>query len=215
MQLLVSPTEPPLLKTLGVSSTLPEVYGVDVCWQAGGGLCGVQRKATGDLISSARDGRLQRLMTDMRDLDLAILLIEGSPRWTADGTLYDAHAKWSLSEHVGVILGAQKLGVWVVNTASLQDTVQIIPVIANWTARSDHRILSARPGINGDEWGNVTKRQRQEHILQGLPGVGLERARRIIEVVGFPLGLSVGEEELLTVPGVGKGTVKRMREAME
>lgn len=212
--MLIAPSEPALLKTLGESSSIPETYGADVCWQANGGLCGIQRKEVADLVQSARDGRLQRLMTDMRELDFAILLIEGVPRWTASGTLYDGYAKWSLAEHVGVMLGAQQLGVRVMTTASLQDTVQYVPTIAAWTAKSDHTILSTRPQPASDEWGAVTRRQRQEFILQGLPGVGRDRARRIIESVGFPLGLIVGEKELLAVDGIGKGTLKRMKEAL-
>lgn len=214
MKLFVAPTEPILLKSLGVSSSVPETFGADILWEANGKLIGCQRKELGDMIASVRDDRLQRGLIEMGSLDTAILLIEGRPMWTNDGILLTDHAKWTMAEHVGVLMAVQAAGVWCLQTANLQETAILLPVLAAWTTRTDHKLLTTRSGPAGDDWGRVSKRQRQEFILQGLPGVGRDRARRIIETVGFPLGLIVGEKELLAVDGIGKGTVKRMREAL-
>lgn len=111
-------------------------------------------------------------------------------------------------------MAVQTAGVWCVTTANLQETCALLPVMAAWTARTDHALLTTRSGPQGDDWGRVSKRQRQEFILQGLPGVGRDRARRIIESVGFPLGLVVEDAALLKVDGIGKGTLKKMREAL-
>ena len=59
MGFLVSPTEPPYVKRLGRTSSIPELYGADVLWESGrAGKVGVQRKAYADLVDSVYDGRL-------------------------------------------------------------------------------------------------------------------------------------------------------------
>lgn len=214
MKIRVAPTEPIPLKSIGESSSIPESFGADVLWETNGRLIGIQRKEVGDMISSVRDNRLMRGLIDMGALDQAIFLLEGRPQWTNDGVLLNGHVKWTMAEHVGVMMGVQAAGVWCVTTANLQETCAMVPVLADWTSRTDHNLLTVRSGPSGDDWGRVSKRQRQEFILQGLPGVGKDRARRIIEGVGFPLGLVVEEEALLKVDGIGKGTLKKMREAL-
>jgi hypothetical protein len=51
--------------------------------------------------------------------------------------------------------------------------------------------------------------------LQGVEGLGYTRACAVYDYFGrLPLKWDVTEKELLKVPGIGKGTVKRMTEAI-
>jgi DNA excision repair protein ERCC-4 len=60
------------------------------------------------------------------------------------------------------------------------------------------------------------KRARQLFILQGLPGVGPERARQLIARFGTVQAVvQASSTELESVPGIGKGTVEKLRWALE
>jgi hypothetical protein len=77
---LLSPSEPKPMWVLGETSPLPERYGVEVLFEAPPiGLVGVQRKTFPDLLSSMRDGRIDRGVVEMRALDLGVLANEGEP----------------------------------------------------------------------------------------------------------------------------------------
>jgi hypothetical protein len=57
-------------------------------------------------------------------------------------------------------------------------------------------------------WGKL---RTQLHILQGLPGIGPERARLLLEVFGsVEAVLTASEEALRSVDGIGTTTVKRI-----
>jgi len=50
-------------------------------------------------------------------------------------------------------------------------------------------------------------------VLQGLPGVGRERAEKLLETFGTVGGvMSAGEDELAAVEGVGRVTARKIRE---
>ena len=54
-----------------------------------------------------------------------------------------------------------------------------------------------------------------EYILTGFPGIGLERAKAIIECFGaLPLRWTVDEKQLSRVEGIGKVTARKLIEAL-
>jgi DNA excision repair protein ERCC-4 len=56
----------------------------------------------------------------------------------------------------------------------------------------------------------------QSRILQGLPGVGPERAKRLLERFGtIEAVIAAPAAELARVPGIGKGTAESIRWAVE
>jgi ERCC4-type nuclease len=60
-----------------------------------------------------------------------------------------------------------------------------------------------------------SKRHIQLHILQGLPGVGPVRARRLLEKYGsISVALSATVDELAQLPGIGKGIADKIRWAV-
>jgi excinuclease UvrABC nuclease subunit len=55
----------------------------------------------------------------------------------------------------------------------------------------------------------------QSRILQGLPGVGPERARRLLDRFGtIEAVIAAPAEGLAAVPGIGKGTAEGIRWAV-
>lgn len=60
------------------------------------------------------------------------------------------------------------------------------------------------------------KRARQLFILQGLPGIGPGRARRLLARFGSVTAvINSGAAELGSVPGIGNRTAERVRSAVE
>ncbi|PTX91052.1 ERCC4 domain-containing protein [Opitutus sp. ER46] len=60
------------------------------------------------------------------------------------------------------------------------------------------------------------RRARQLFVLQGLPGVGVERAEKLLDAFGSVQRVAAATaEELAAVPGMGKATAARMRWILE
>jgi len=58
--------------------------------------------------------------------------------------------------------------------------------------------------------------RRQIHILEGFPGIGVDRAERLLTKFGnLHAVFTAGQEELLEVPGFGKKTVERFFEILK
>ena len=213
--MLISPTEPPALRKIGTTSLRPETYGCDVLFAAGGKWFGIQRKEFKDLIHSMQDGRLGQQVSMMAELEQAMVVIEGwqDAHWTTDGRLSDRYAKVTRAQLRGLLWSVRDRGVWVDYTRDLADTIALCQEWERWCRKPEHKSLSTRPGPVG-KWGRADNREWQEHLLQGLPGVGVELAGRILDQVGMPLGWRVTEGELLGVQGLGKGKVEKMMRAV-
>lgn len=210
LPLLIAPTEPPSLKVLGKSSSIPERYGADVLWVARGiGLVGIQRKERKDLVRSIYDGRLAREVALMQRLRIAILIVEGRMRWTTDGQLFDQFCKWTRKQHRALLLSAQLRGIKLVTTEDLTDTIEAIETIRDWVGKERHTALDRRPNAQG-AWGKAGHRDFGIHILQGFPGIGPVEAGAIFDHFGgrVPLGLDCTEKELRAVPGIGPKKAK-------
>jgi ERCC4-type nuclease len=60
-----------------------------------------------------------------------------------------------------------------------------------------------------------SKRKRQLFILQGLPGIGPERAGRLLDRFGsVEASISAGSNELQSVDGVGKSIAEKIKWAV-
>lgn len=214
---LVAPTERPPISSMGPSSSLPERYGVDVFWTSTDKLtCGVQRKTVSDLVASVRDGRLGREVEQMRALDRQALVIEGTPHWTADGTLHDQYSKWTQAQHWGVLFSAQEAGVWLADSRTGAETVQRIEHLAKrWDHPAGTSSLLNRAASKHDGWGRMDDRATAVYVLSGLPGIGLELAERIYDKFGrAPISLSCEDDELLEVEGLGPKRLAQIKRAL-
>lgn len=204
--MLISPMEQqPELKALGTSSPEVEKYGVDYLLLSPSGLIGVQRKAVSDLVASIRGDRLQREITQMAQLDQAVLLVEGNWKWDRNGR--HTRSGYSRREYNGLILSVQSFGIWVVTTANVEESVDYLRQMELWFQKPLHESLLRKPKAKVPEG---------IHILQHFDGVSLTRAKAIYEWFGrVPLRWDTTPEEMLKVPGLGKVTVDKLWKAIK
>lgn len=217
MALLVSSTEPPLLRNMPGArvSTKPELYGADVMWVANRRLYGVQRKTWADLVASMADDRLVREVAQARVLDVRILVLEGRPTVTADGAYMIGRRAWSAEQMLGLRLSLQQAGWWIERTDNVVGTVKTLGAIEAWSRKARHDALESRAVQAKSAWGlGPTDRAFAVHLLQSIPGVGVELARRIYDELGMPFGWKVTVDDLMKVKGVGKGKAARMYAAI-
>lgn len=215
--MIISNTEPLKLRKLGTVSTFPEEFGCDLLMAANGSWAGVQRKEVKDLLGSIGDGRLgEQILKMQTGLEYRMLVVEGSLTWTLDGEL--AGQTWGRGitrpNMRKLLWSIRAAGVWVEWTDGLDDTVQLVQAFEQWCRKGQHSSLGARAGVRSS-WGKANNRDYQLHLLQGLPGVGVELAGRILDTVGMPFGWRVGRDELLGVEGLGPKKVEKMMEAIE
>lgn len=211
--MLVSPAEPAQLKVLGKSSSVPEGYGCDFLISSPVfGLVGIQRKELSDLVASLHDSRVKRELIQMKELDWGIWVIEGKPSWTGDGQALWTRTSYTRDRHLGIIFYLTFSGFAVVGTESIQETLHTLSRLESWLMKEDHAPVGQRGGARG-EFGKPDITDWQVHFLEGLPGVGYERAKAIVKHFGgLPFTMA---GDLADVPGIGKGTAKRVSEVIE
>lgn len=211
---LVAPSEPPEIKVLGTSSSVPEMLGVDILWKGRVGLCGVQRKTVSDLIASVRDDRLGKEFQQMQRLAFRGLVVEGTPQWTRDGEFLDGHQSWSLKQHRGVFISAQIHNIVVLTSRNHLETLDVIHQLEQRTLKDDMvSSLLLRGNDKGNDWGRLTGRSFGIHFMSAIPGIGIELAGRIFDHFGkVPLRWSVPEVGFLEIKGIGKLKLEQLKQ---
>lgn len=207
--ILVAGSEPAELRAIGTTTNLTEKYGVDVMFESQLGLIGIQRKYYTDLYASIGD-RLSREVRDMQLLGVAILIVEGSPRWTPDGALIHQQVKWSRDQYERLLFSIRLKRIWVLHSRDLADTIRLVQSLYEWS-QHDHLSLERRPYDLRDEIDQKAARQRW--VLMSVDGVGPVQARAIQEKYGLPVRLTVTQQELESVVGIGAGRARKIVEA--
>lgn len=210
--MLVSPTEPKSLHSLGKVSLKPERFGADFLIASPLGLIGVQRKEIDDLVASIQvGGRLQEQLAKMNQLSIKVVLLEGVVSWTTDGML-NGRSKWTRSQHFGSIWSMQLQGCWIGQTPSLQESGTFLSMLERWALRrSNHDGLRRRPKTQS-QWGSRDNRDWAVGLLSQIDGVGLDRAEKIYDKVGMPLiwDPRIEWSEVLEIDGIGVKTVSKI-----
>lgn len=224
MSYLVSPTDRELLKLSngrGVSSTLPERYGADVLIVTQRGRFGIQRKKfPEDFFASLKDGRLMRELAQLAYVEYKLLVVEGRAYYDASGNLLsEGNSKWMRASLRNLLRSVKlKHGIDVEWSENIEDTVAIIAEIESYMGDKRHKSLLTRPkgSREKDEWGDSSKRDWARYFLQGFQGVGPDKAEAIFDNFGrVPLRWDVAEEEMLSVYGIGKKTVRSLYKMLE
>ena len=212
-RILVSPAEPAILRAPFLTSSFPEHVGADFLCSTHHGLAGIQRKEfPGDFLSSLRDGRLQREIPQMSNsLTHRLLLLEGRGKWTTSGALVDKHHNYTMAQHQGILLSLQfEHGISYLQIDSQAETLPTILRFFSWAQKPHHGSLSTRPGPGSSPGYMAGEKAWRLHFLQGLPGVGVELADRILSHFGrVPFG-PPKESELVAVDGIGKTKARRI-----
>jgi ERCC4-type nuclease len=205
--MLISPAEPPFLKELGISSSVPEQYGADFLIFCPLGMVGIQRKELSDLVASHNDDRIARELISMKELDIAVWLIEGAPQWSSDGQSLWTRSNYTLSRHLGFLFTLLSQGFWLLSTATITESGLLLSQLEKWLRKEKHNGINGRTPPRG-MFGQPDDNEWRVHFLSGLPGLGSTRASAILEHFGgLPLALT---GDLSTVPGVGKKTAERV-----
>lgn len=214
--MLISPTEPPALRTLGRTSSTPEKHGADYLFLSNSGLVGVQRKEVKDWVASCFDGRLAKEIRQMRSLDLSIVVVEGKMVWSETGTLLSDWGRgYTRAMHLGVVFSMMREGMWLLSTQSLMETGEVLKGLEVWLRKEGHKGLG-RPNPDRGEWGTRDNMDWGCWILEGFEGVGKDTAQRIIKHFGrVPLRWDVGEKELTEIVGIGKVKARKLIRALE
>lgn len=218
--MIISPTEPSALRTLGFVSMKPEDFGCDLLFASNGAWAGIQRKEFKDLVGSVEDGRLGEQIQKMvaAPLEYRMVVVEGNGRWGDEGELMSAFGRGINRSSLRKLLwSVRREGVWIEWSDGLDDTVGLVRAFEEWCGKRKHDGLRGRPGARS-AWGTANSREWVEHFLQGLPGVGPELAGRLVEQFGgSPVGWreGIGVKELMSVEGIGKVKAEKLMKALE
>jgi len=196
------------------TSPMPERRGVDFLWAADQEWWGIQRKTISDLWASIEDGRLAfELAQISTEIVHCIFIIEGKLMATLDGIFSVGRQQRSVATHYKALMTLAGKGCIVLNTESAQHTGLAIKGIVDWSRESKHALGNVRPKVTG-KWGKATSREWGVHLLQGFDGIGYDTANNIVEMFGVPLAWTVDEQQLMSVPGVGKLRGRKLIEAL-
>jgi len=165
----------------------------------------VERKTLPDLVASIKDGRLFRQSYRLAGLPCrAALILEGTSKDLVGSEMRREAIQGAL---ISLTL---YLGIPLLRSLDPSETAQII-LFAARQGRLMAAGVPARPGRR------LRKKSRiQARVLQGLPGVGAERARRLLERFGtLEAVMRADTDELTSVRGIGQATAEGIRWAVQ
>lgn len=163
-----------------------------------------ERKTLQDLARSIVDGRLFKQMVRLaKSKYRAVLILEGTGK--------DAECLGVRREALqgALITISLILGIPVLRSMAPEETARLIAYAARQVASL------GKEGYQRSGYRPKHKKGRQLYILQGLPGVGHERALRLLEKFGSVEAVMLASHnDLLAVEGVGAKTANRIRLAV-
>lgn len=164
----------------------------------------VERKTLKDFAISIIDGRLFKQMIRLANSNFSgVLILEGTRKEIAKNGVTREAMQGAL------ITVSLVLGVPVLRSASTSETAKLIVYIA----RQIESIASG--GVHRYGYRPKDKRKKQLYILQGLPGVGPERAERLLKQFGSVEGvISASSDQLQSVYGIGKNVADKIKWAV-
>ncbi|HEY0947463.1 MAG TPA: ERCC4 domain-containing protein [Opitutaceae bacterium] len=164
----------------------------------------VERKAANDLALSIMDGRLfgQAELLASADAKMACVVIEGSL-----GELYSSIDPEAVAGALSTL--TLYYGLPVIPTPSPEHTARLIGRLARHVTEGlgyEIALRAAKPKTDGG---------RAQYLVEGLPGVGAETARKLILHFGSAAAVfAAGEAELCAVRGIGAKTARGILDAL-
>jgi ERCC4-type nuclease len=164
----------------------------------------VERKTLPDLVASIQDGRLFSQGSRLaRAGPWSVLILEGTSRDLAMSGMRREAIQGAL------ITVTLYLGVPLLRAQDLEETVQLML----YAARQGRRVASGALPRQGRRPRG--KARLQARVLQGLPGVGPTRAKRLLERFGTVEAVMTADTQALAaVRGIGSGTAHAIRWAV-
>ncbi len=163
-----------------------------------------ERKTLTDLATSVKDGRIFRQGSKLAQSNKrGIIILEG----TSNDLVSNGMRREALQG--ALITLTVFLGIPLLRSRNLQETAHLMV----YTARQNQSIASGALHRHGVRPRG--KRKTQMHILQGVPGIGPERARLLLKEFGSVVAiLTASAEELTCIRGVGNHTIKAIHWAV-
>jgi len=191
----------------GVLEKLSQIESINICIQRlslGDYLIDrrviAERKTLRDFATSIIDGRLFKQAIRLSNANLsAMLILEGTAKDIAD-TGVTREAMQGALITVSLILGIP-----VLRAVDAVETAKLLVYCAR-------QVRAMSTSIQRHGYRPKGKRKRQLYILQGLPGVGSERASRLLDTFGSVEGvISASSRDLQAIDGVGPGVADKIR----
>ncbi len=169
----------------------------------------IERKTLLDLAASLKEGRLFAQLYRLLQAEIpCALLLEGSSDDLARSGMRREAIQGAL---VQITLFMQ---IPVLRALDATESASLLLMIA----RHLHTLSARKPvGPKRYRASRITRKEKQQlYLLQGLPGIGLTRARLLLEKFGsVEEVLTASERELQQVAGIGSSTAKKIRWAVE
>ena len=161
----------------------------------------VERKTLKDFVVSIIDGRLFKQMIRLANSNSkCVLILEGMVSETAELGMTREALQGAL------ITVSLILGIPVLRSKDPSETAKLIVYIGRQIESM------AMGGVQRHGYRPKNKRKRQLFILQGLPGIGSERAERLLARFGsVEVAISASSGELQTVDGIGKSIADKIK----
>ena len=161
----------------------------------------VERKTLKDFAISIIDGRLFKQMIRLANSKSeSVLILEGTASNIADFGMTREAMQGAL------ITVSLILGIPILRSKDPSETAKLMVFIARQIESM------ARDGVKSQGYRPKNKRKRQLFILQGLPGVGPQRAERLLAKFGnIEAAITASNSELQSVDGIGKSIADKIR----
>jgi len=160
-----------------------------------------ERKTLTDLVAAIIDGRLFKQALRLAGTPLRpVMILEGTSRDFADSGM-----RWE-SVQGALVTVALFCGIPLLRTRTPGETVRTMLFAARQAQ------TCANGALPRHGWRPKGKQARQLYILQGLPNIGPERARRLLarfNCVGAVM--SARTEDLCSVSGIGRKLASKLR----
>ncbi len=183
-----------VVRNLTIKGTLVEPQQLDVGDYILSSRIGVERKKIDDFLESLIDGKLFKQIAQLRDAySRPVMILEGDNLLTRRNINHNAIFGSLASISVDY-------GVPVLATKDALETADLLNVIAKREQREDKKAVAVR-----GEKTQMSLRERQQFIIEGLPNISAVIAKRLLAHFGSIKDITnATEEELQEVKGVGK-----------
>lgn len=195
----------------GVDTALAAMAGVELVEQRlplgdydVDGLLLVERKTVADFSLSIVDGRLFRQATRLAQAGTrACFIVEGSEAEPVEPKLSREAIQGALVS-ISIVFGLP-----VLRSATPAESAHLMI----YAARQARRAMSS--GLRKSGYSPRGLRRKRLRILQSLPGIGSERAGRLLDKFGSVEDVMCADaEELAEVEGIGEATARGIREIL-
>ena len=215
MSVIITSNEPKRIREL-FEDRIEVPMNFDFMLYTESGKVGIERKKVpGDLISSVEDGRLGREILAMREeCNISIVLLHGVIRYNKNGMVRlgkRTSYHWTDKGMRNLFRTIQYVeGCYLEQAKNNVELVQVVEDLQEYFDKRDHTSLKNRPRIQTN-WIVPSYGERVIHFYNGLPGVGINGAKKIYDKFPNPMQLySASVEEIMEIPRIGRATATRI-----